>query len=212
MQRVRAELTVEPFREGVLGNHVAAALEVLRAGGFEPEVGPFANSVEGDVADLLPVVAAAAMASFDAGATGFSLSARAVGDRDGAEEFLGAIRPVARALGARLVRPEELSADDIPLHWQGRVVAGVHPALPGDLRDGLSTLVAQVEAELGGVLGDLGRVDKQRAVRILDERGAFAFRNAVDEVADVMGVSRVTVYNYLNATRSAPPATEPAGN
>jgi predicted transcriptional regulator YheO len=65
-------------------------------------------------------------------------------------------------------------------------------------------LVSQIEAELGGPLAQLPRVSKQRAIRLLDERGAFAFRNSVDEVADTMGVSRVTVYNYLNASRAGP--------
>jgi len=34
---------------------------------------------------------------------------------------------------------------------------------------------------------------------MLDERGAFAFRRSVESVADLMGVSRFTIYNYLNA-------------
>ena len=34
---------------------------------------------------------------------------------------------------------------------------------------------------------------------LLDERGAFTLRRAVEDVADAMGVSRITVYNYLNA-------------
>ena len=58
---------------------------------------------------------------------------------------------------------------------------------------------AAVEAELGGRLPMLSREDKQRAVRLLDERGAFILRRAVEDVADAMGVSRITVYNYLNA-------------
>src|SRR4029453_17754465 len=37
------------------------------------------------------------------------------------------------------------------------------------------------------------------AVRLLDDRGAFQLRKAVEEVADALGVSRFTVYNYLNA-------------
>ena len=37
-------------------------------------------------------------------------------------------------------------------------------------------------------------------MRLLDERGAFMLRRAVEHVADAMGVSRITVYNYL--TRS----------
>ena len=59
--------------------------------------------------------------------------------------------------------------------------------------------VPAVEAQLGAPLVDMSREDKQRAVRLLDDRGAFQLRKAVEEVADALGVSRFTVYNYLNA-------------
>ena len=36
-------------------------------------------------------------------------------------------------------------------------------------------------------------------MRLLHERGAFVLRKAVDDIADRMHVSRITVYNYLNA-------------
>jgi len=45
----------------------------------------------------------------------------------------------------------------------------------------------------------LSRHDKQRAIRLLDQNGAFILRRAVEDVADAMAVSRITVYNYLNA-------------
>ena len=44
-------------------------------------------------------------------------------------------------------------------------------------------------------------VDETPVERLLHERGAFNLRNAADEVADALGVSRVTIYNYLNAVR-----------
>lgn len=205
MPYVRVEFTVEPFREGSLGPHVEAALATLRAGGFAPDVGPFGNVVEGDSGKVLPTVAEAVQAAFDAGASGVSLVATARSDLDAeTEELLAAVRPVVRALGGRLVTPERMSTTAVPLVWQGRVVAGMERPGPPDLRNGLAALVAQIEMELGAGLADLDRVGKQRAVRLLDERGAFAIRNAVDEVADAMGVSRVTVYNYLNATRASP--------
>jgi predicted transcriptional regulator YheO len=69
------------------------------------------------------------------------------------------------------------------------------------LHGALARMIEQVEVELGGQLPDLSREDKQRAVRLLDERGAFLLRRSVDEVADALGVSRITVYNYLNAVR-----------
>ena len=52
---------------------------------------------------------------------------------------------------------------------------------------------------LGAKLALLSRAEKQRAIRLLDERGAFILRRAVEDVADAMGVSRITVYNYLNS-------------
>jgi predicted transcriptional regulator YheO len=44
-------------------------------------------------------------------------------------------------------------------------------------------------------------VGKQVAVRLLDEQGAFLLRKSIEYVADAMGVSRITIYNYLNAIK-----------
>ena len=110
--------------------------------------------------------------------------------------LLAAVQPVVEAVGATLVPADSIEASDVPLVWEGRVVAAVRmPPLHG----ALDRLIDAVEAELGGRLPELGREDKQRAVRLLDERGAFTLRRAVEQVADAMGVSRITVYNYLNA-------------
>ncbi len=67
-----------------------------------------------------------------------------------------------------------------------------------ELNDALARLIADVERELGAELGDLDRAGKQRAVRLLRERGAFGLRKSVSSVADALGVTRFTVYNYLN--------------
>lgn len=107
-----------------------------------------------------------------------------------------AIKPVLDAVGATLVPPDQREPSDVPLVWEGRMVAAVRmPPLHG----ALDRLIDTVESELGGPLPTLSREDKQRAVRLLDERGAFILRRAVEDVADAMGVSRITVYNYLNA-------------
>ena len=125
---------------------------------------------------------------------------------DGAHPLLDALEPVAVALGATLVRPGEVGAEDIPLRWQGEVVGGWRvpgggPETDAGLHGALGRLIEQVEEELGGHLADLSREDKQRAVRLLDDRGAFLLRRSVEDVADALGVSRITVYNYLNAIR-----------
>ena len=107
-----------------------------------------------------------------------------------------AVQPVVDAVGATLVPADEVEGSDVPLTWDGEVVGAVRmPPLHG----ALDRLIEAVEAELGDSLPRLSREDKQRAVRLLDERGAFILRRAVEDVADAMGVSRITVYNYLNA-------------
>ena len=110
--------------------------------------------------------------------------------------FLVALEPVAEAIGATVVPASGMAAGDVPLRWEGEVVGGLR--LPG-VHGTLDRMIAAVEGELGARLADLSREDKQRAVRLLDERGAFQLRKAVEDVADALGVSRFTVYNYLNA-------------
>ena len=54
--------------------------------------------------------------------------------------------------------------------------------------------------ELGGVLAFKGIAEgvENSNFFLSTERGAFILRRAVEDVADAMGVSRITVYNYLN--------------
>ena len=111
------------------------------------------------------------------------------------------VKPIIEALGAQLVPLDQREPGDLPLKWEGTEVAAVRMA---PLHGALERLIDGVERELGGRLTLLGREDKQRAIRLLDERGAFTLRRAVEDVADAMGVSRITIYNYLNALHRAP--------
>jgi hypothetical protein len=110
------------------------------------------------------------------------------------------VKPIIEALGAQLVPLDQREPGDMALKWEGTEVAAVRMA---PLHGALDRLIEGVERELGGRLTLLGREDKQRAIRLLDERGAFTLRRAVEDVADAMGVSRITVYNYLNALHRA---------
>lgn len=110
--------------------------------------------------------------------------------------LLHALEPVAEALGAEIVAARQVRAGDIPLQWEGEVVGGLR--LPG-MQGTLERMMVAVEQELDVALDEMTREQKQHAVRMLDERGAFALRRSVESVADAMGVSRFTIYNYLNA-------------
>ena len=111
-----------------------------------------------------------------------------------AHPLLDALQPVADAIDATIVPRSRLRAGDIELVWEGSVVGGLRLSDSGDLAQHISA----VERELGGALTELDREGKQRAVKRLADRGAFRLRKSVEEVATLLGVSRFTVYNYLN--------------
>ena len=81
------------------------------------------------------------------------------------------------------------------LSWEGVDVVAVR--LP-QLADSLDHILADLERTHGMPLADLDRKTKQSVVRMLEARGAFSVRHGVETVASALGVSRFTVYNYLN--------------
>lgn len=115
---------------------------------------------------------------------------------DPAKEIFAALTPLLDAIGGDPVGPEEMVSGDIPLEWEGELIGAIR--LP-PLSHALELLVSRIESELGSPLADLDRVGKQKAVRLLDEQGAFLLRKSIEYVADAMDVSRITIYNYLNA-------------
>ncbi len=126
---------------------------------------------------------------------------------DGPHPLLTAVAPLLERVGGELVRPDELTSADVPLVWEGETVAGVRlpsgsAAEPGETLGDLGRLLADLATELGGPLRDLPRPQKQRAVRLLEERGAFTYRKSAETVAEALGVTRFTVYNYLNRERA----------
>jgi uncharacterized protein YqgV (UPF0045/DUF77 family) len=76
---VLVEFTVEPFVEGVPGEHVLAALSAVRAAGFEPEVGPFGSSISGELRDVSHAVARMIEAATAHGASRVSVQVTTTG-------------------------------------------------------------------------------------------------------------------------------------
>lgn len=114
-------------------------------------------------------------------------------------ELRRAIEPLVAAIGASIVEPGEAQDSDVVLSWNG----SPDVAIRLDMHQALAGMITSVESELGGPLTELDRAGKQAAVRILEDRGAFAIRRAIEHVADSMCVSRITIYNYLNAIRES---------
>ncbi len=130
-------------------------------------------------------------------------------------ELEQALQPLLSRVGGRVVT-DAVETQDVEVGWPGgptvrvrldaasggSVVVAANPSVtePASLSDGLARLIAEVERELGGDLADLPRDGKQRAVRLLEERGAFEMRRSAETVAQALGVTRFTVYNYLHRT------------
>ncbi|MGY1581164.1 helix-turn-helix domain-containing protein [Streptomyces sp. MN13] len=111
------------------------------------------------------------------------------------EPFITAVKPLIDAMGGVMLPPDEAGPDDVVLSWEGVDVVAVR--LP-QLADSLDHILAAMERKRGMPLADLDRRAKQEIVRSLEARGAFAVRHGVETVAGALGVSRFTVYNYLN--------------
>ena len=64
--------------------------------------------------------------------------------------------------------------------------------------DLLDTMFASAVEATGHSLEALTRDDKIFVVKTLDAKGAFLIKKSIDHVAEYLGISRFTVYNYLN--------------
>lgn len=107
----------------------------------------------------------------------------------------GEISDIADAVADMIRRSMAAGATSIRIH----VGAEADDLSVGPLHDALASMIRAAERELGSSSDDWTREQKQRVVRMLDEQGAFLLRGAVDDMARIMGVSRITIYNYLNA-------------
>lgn len=91
-------------------------------------------------------------------------------------------------------RAGERAAYGLFLHGAGR------PHVGSTLED----LIAAAERSIGRPVAGMSRAEKQEVVAFLNERGVFMIRKAVEDVAERLGVTRFTVYNYLERLSFSP--------
>ena len=113
--------------------------------------------------------------------------------------LLEALGPIVDAFGISVLDPDEMVEADVPLMWDGRVVGGLRRP---DLHGALARLLTSAEQELGVTRDHMTRTQKQQAVTLLNEWGAFTLRKSVEDVAEALNVSRFTIYNYLERAES----------
>lgn len=72
-----------------------------------------------------------------------------------------------------------------------------------DITEVLDAMINQVINNIGIPVTLMQKEDKIQVVRGLDLKGVFMIKGAVDKVAVMLGVSRYTIYNYLEEDRSS---------
>lgn len=69
------------------------------------------------------------------------------------------------------------------------------------INDVLSEVVQTKIDDIGKPVAYLNKDEKVKIVNQLDGQGVFLIKGAIDYVADILCVSRYTIYNYLDETR-----------
>jgi len=66
----------------------------------------------------------------------------------------------------------------------------------------IGSLVGQIVGEIGKQPSSMSTEERFQFVKTLEEKGAFLIKGAVDQVASVTGVSKYTIYSYLQRIRT----------
>ena len=80
-----------------------------------------------------------------------------------------------------------------------------------DIGSVVDALVDSHQLRQNKTWSELDRAGRLELFRSLDERGVFAVRRAVEQVAARLGISRASAYNYLSDARAMPPASTTDG-
>lgn len=78
-----------------------------------------------------------------------------------------------------------------------------HPVVEEALEQDVLTIVDELIDNIIGVkdIGSLKRKQNLEIIRFMDEKGIFLVKGAIDKVAASMGLSKVTIYSYLDDVR-----------
>jgi len=72
------------------------------------------------------------------------------------------------------------------------------PLFEDDWREKINVFVQKYLQENQKTISNLSQSEKSKVVVLLHRQGAFKGKNAASYVGDVLGISRATVYKYLN--------------
>lgn len=76
------------------------------------------------------------------------------------------------------------------------------PTIPLNVNDLLDELIEQSVALVGKPVAMMTKTDKMAAIDYLDKTGAFLVTKSGDKVSNYFGISKYTLYSYLDANRN----------
>jgi len=109
------------------------------------------------------------------------------------------------AIGALCVN-QDMSALLKLREWLDQALETNKPAeethTDNNVEDVLSQLIEDAIRSTGKSAADFTRDDKIAVISYLDARGAFLIRYSMEKVASLLGISKFSIYNYLNDMRA----------
>lgn len=85
---------------------------------------------------------------------------------------------------------------------------GPREVFTGNVDELMDILMQETVTRAGKPVSSMSKEDKVEAVRYLDSRGVFLIKKSVDRVSEFYGVSKFTLYNYLDEGRGGDDAKE----
>jgi predicted transcriptional regulator YheO len=76
--------------------------------------------------------------------------------------------------------------------------AGATEAIPSNVNDLLDQLIEESRRYIGKPISAMTKEEKTEAIRYLDRKGALLIKKSSDRIAKYYGISKYTLYNYLN--------------
>lgn len=89
-----------------------------------------------------------------------------------------------------------------PFHAGSNVDKEVREVFAHNISDLLDSLIQEVQQMINKPVSFMTKEDKLRALKYLDERGAFLIKKSGDKVAKYFDISKYTMYSYLESIRT----------
>lgn len=70
-----------------------------------------------------------------------------------------------------------------------------------DVNKLLDSLIEEIRLQIGKSFSAMNKDDKMQVIEFLDKRGAFLITKSGQKVCEILGISKFTLYNYLDAVR-----------